>query len=93
MLANILLVTGAATGLALKRSHAVSEQLATLKRDAGPYCVTAGLAQSRVAIMQEAGIDARAIPESAALSCAEPVAIAGFGPDRQGGRICPCSGQ
>ena len=93
MLANTLLVTGAATGLAMKRSQAVSEQLAALKRDAGPYCVTAGLAQSRVAIMREAGIDARAIPESAAFSCAEPIAIAGFGPDRQGGRICPCSGQ
>jgi hypothetical protein len=93
MLANVALVTASATGLALKRSFAVSEQLAAMKREPGSHCVAAKLAQSRVAIMQEQGIDARALPESAEMYCAEPVPLAGYGPDRQGGRICPCEGQ
>jgi hypothetical protein len=93
MLADVALVTASATGLALKRSFAVSEQLAALEREPGPYCVAAKLAQSRVAIMQERGIDARALPESADLGCAEPIAVAGYGPDREGGRICRCAAQ
>jgi hypothetical protein len=92
MLSNTVLVTSAATALAFKRSQAVREQIAVLKRDPGPYCVATDFAQSRVALMREAGIDARQVPEKPVLTCAAPQPIAAFGPDRRGGRICPCDG-
>jgi hypothetical protein len=92
MLTNAMLVTASATALAFKRSEMARAQIAALSHEPGRYCVAADFAQSRVALMREAGIDAQLMPKDAAPTCAEPQSIAAIGPDRRGGRICPCSG-
>jgi hypothetical protein len=90
MLVDASMVAAVSTAQAARRSMAVSEQIAVLKRAPGAYCVAAELAQSRIAILQAAGVDARSVAQSVASNCAAPSAIASYGPDRFGGRICFC---
>ena len=91
MLTNAILVAGSATALAFKRSEEARAQITALSHQPGRYCVFPDFAQSRVALMQEAGVDAHSVSKEMASTCAEPQPVAAIGPDRRGGRICPCS--
>src|SRR4029077_5619464 len=90
MLVNVIIVSASSISQAAHRSLLVSEQLALLKRQPGPFCVSAEMAHSRVAILRAAGIDARPVAGHGTPLCATPGPIASYGPDRIGGRICPC---
>ena len=74
--------------LTAKRHQAVNAQIAQLRGENGRYCVYFGAAQSRLALFRQAGLDARPIARRNA--CANFVALASYGPDRQGGEICHC---
>lgn len=96
LIAIILLLNAglsAASGLWLsaKRSAAVDDQLDGMRRSEQTYCVYPEMVHSRLYLMREAGIRVQYMPPSG-LVCTEPEEIAGYGPDRHGGRICVCPG-
>jgi hypothetical protein len=93
LLVNGGLVAASSTLLTVKRSLAVDAQIAELKQHPGPYCIVPELAQSRLTVFAEHGLTVRQQAASDASNCAQPMEIAAYGPDRQGGRICPCAGK
>ena len=90
MFVNLLTTGAVATYLAIKRSAAVSAQIRSLKSISSPLCIDAEYAQSRIAILRSAGMQVHPLSHSSVSPCAEPMEIAGYGPDRAGGKICPC---
>lgn len=89
MLIDSTLVGGASAWRAIDRSRQLDAQIANMSKSGLSYCVDPEMVQSRLYLMREAGIDARYTP-GAAVSCAAPTQIAGYGPDRFGGAICEC---
>lgn len=89
MLIDSTLVGGASVWRAIERSRQLDAQIADMSKSGRSYCVDPEMVQSRLYLMREAGIDARYTP-GAAVSCAAPTEIAGYGPDRFGGAICEC---
>ncbi len=89
MLANTAIVAATSLWLAGKRSHAVEAQIEAFRQVRQPYCITPELAQSRIYLLREAGVEVRAVAKKD-LGCATPEAIAAYGPDREGGAICKC---
>lgn len=89
MLLNTALVGAAGAWLTASRSAEASAQIERMAATPQAYCVYPDMVQSRIHLMREAGIEVRYIPEDA-VKCAAPEEIAGYGPDRFGGRICAC---
>lgn len=89
MLLDAAIVAGSATWLAAKRSFDVSAQISGLARTGQAHCVYPDMAHSRLYIMRNADLNVRYTPRDA-ISCSSPQPISGYGPDRFGGRICPC---
>lgn len=89
MLLNTMIVGAAGLWLTAKRSAEATAQIDALKVTGEAYCIYPDMVQSRIYLMREAGLSVRYQPAEA-ISCAEPQEIAGYGPDRFGGAICPC---
>jgi hypothetical protein len=89
MLAGSMVVGGASTWLTAKRSAEASAQLARLADTGQRYCVNPDMVESRIFLMQSAGIEAVYTPVEA-IVCDAPEAFDGYGPDRVGGLICAC---
>ncbi len=91
MLANSMVVGGAATWLTANRSAEASAQIVRLADAGQRYCVNPSMVESRIFLMRKAGIETFYMPVDAVV-CDEPESIAGYGPDRTGGLICACPG-
>jgi len=91
LLLNASLSAASGLWLSAKRSAAVEDQLDSMRRSKQTYCIQPEMVQSRLYLMREAGIRVQYMAPSA-LVCAEPEEIAGYGPDRHGGKICVCPG-
>ena len=89
MLLNAALVGAAGFWLTETRSAEASAQIARLADTGEAYCIYPDMVQSRIQMLREAGITARYTPE-ADIACSDPEEIAAYGPDRFGGKICPC---
>lgn len=89
MLLNAALVGAAGFWLTETRSAEASAQIARLAETGEAYCIYPDMVQSRIQMLREAGITARYTPE-ADIACPDPEEIAAYGPDRFGGKICPC---
>ncbi len=90
MMANAAVVSATSLWLNGKRSHEVASQMEAIRQAHTAYCITPELAQSRIYLLRQAGVDARVVAKTE-LGCALPQAIAAYGPDREGGAICKCS--
>jgi hypothetical protein len=89
MLLNAALVGAAGFWLTETRSAAASAQISRLAETGEAYCIYPDMVQSRIQMMREAGITAHYTPDGD-IACSGPEEIAGYGPDRFGGKICPC---
>jgi hypothetical protein len=89
MLLNAALVGAAGFWLTETRNAEASAQIARLAETGEAYCIYPDMVQSRIQMLREAGIKARYTPE-ADIACSDPEEIAAYGPDRFGGKICPC---
>ena len=89
MLLNAALVGAAGFWLTETRSTEASAQISRLAETGEAYCIYPDMVQSRIQMMREAGITAHYTPDGD-IACSGPEEIAGYGPDRFGGKICPC---
>jgi len=89
MLANSLIVGAASGWLSAKRSMDSAAQVRRLAETGERYCVNPGMVESRLFVMQEAGVDAVYTPADQ-MGCDTPESFEGYGPDRTGGLICAC---
>lgn len=89
MLLNAMVIGAAGLWLTAKRGADATAQMNAMAAEGGAFCVYPDMVQSRIYLMRKAGLDIRYTPAEA-ISCAEPEEIAGYGPDRYGGAICPC---
>jgi len=88
-LAGSLAVGGASSWLSANRSLEAAAQIQRLAETGKRYCVNPDMAESRIFIMQNAGIEAVYTPVEA-IACDAPEGFDGYGPDRTGGLICAC---
>ena len=88
-LAGSLAAGGASAWLSANRSMDADAQIQRLAGTGQRYCVNPDMAESRIFLMQGAGIDAVYTPVEA-MACAAPESFDGYGPDRTGGLICAC---
>lgn len=90
MLGNAALAGGASTWLTAGRSAEVDAQVARLAQTGERYCMVPEMVQSRIFLMQKAGIETQYI-SAENIACEAPESVAAYGPDRTGGKICPCA--
>ena len=95
VIAGILVINGTLTGavsvwLTANRSAEAAAQIEAMRAANLPYCLFPEMAEARIYLMREAGIDIRYSPRSE-IACPAPEEIAGYGPDRFGGQICVCT--
>ena len=88
-LAGSLAAGGASAWLSANRSMDADAQIQRLAGTGQRYCVNPDMVESRIFLMQGAGIDAVYTPVEA-MACAAPESFDGYGPDRTGGLICAC---
>lgn len=88
-LAGSLAVGAASSWLSANRSMDAAAQIERLADTGQRYCVNPDMVESRLFLMQSAGIDAVYTPVEA-MACAAPESFEGYGPDRTGGLICAC---
>ncbi|WP_239807500.1 hypothetical protein [Croceicoccus hydrothermalis] len=85
---NSTLIFASSSLLAMKRSEAVRSQIAQLKEIEEPIFVQFGYAKARLALFQDAGLNATAVSDDVAPPCKDSLSITAYGPDREGGSIC-----
>lgn len=88
-LVSSLAVGGASSWLSMGRSVEAAAQIQRLAETGNRYCVNPDMVESRLFLMQRAGIEAVYSPADA-ITCDTPEGIEGYGPDRAGGIICAC---